>query len=171
MKLGKVDYKNGYTPYSWQGVNYESGLSTKDIAKLIRKELKILYPHNKYSITTEYNHIYVSLMQSNISPFMTKDQINFELIYHRYEGTYTKEEVDKYLYNEVIEQGYMQINHFHIDTSWRMTKETKEMFAKIKNMLDSFNFDDSDIQTDYFHSNYYIDLAIGRWDKALIITQ
>ena len=27
-------------------------------------------------------------------------------------------------------------------------------------------FDDSDIQTDYFHCSHYIDINIGRWNKA-----
>lgn len=31
-------------------------------------------------------------------------------------------------------------------------------------------FDDSDIQTDYFHRSHYLDINIGRWDKPYALT-
>jgi hypothetical protein len=32
-------------------------------------------------------------------------------------------------------------------------------------------FDDSDIQTDYFHRSHYLDINIGRWDKPYVLTE
>lgn len=31
-------------------------------------------------------------------------------------------------------------------------------------------FDESDVQSDYFHTAYYIDIRIGRWNKPFIVT-
>lgn len=31
-------------------------------------------------------------------------------------------------------------------------------------------FDDSDIQTDYFHCSHYVDINIGKWDKPYALT-
>jgi hypothetical protein len=32
-------------------------------------------------------------------------------------------------------------------------------------------FDDSNIQTDYFHRSHYLDINIGRWDKPYLLTE
>jgi len=36
----------------------------------------------------------------------------------------------------------------------------------IPEMYGTDYFDESDAQTDYFHCSHYIDVNIGRWDKA-----
>lgn len=41
------------------------------------------------------------------------------------------------------------------------TKEAKGLLKKIKDYAESFNFDDSDMMTDYFHSNFYLHVRFG----------
>ena len=172
IKTGTKEYEgHKSTPHSWQGVNYSRDLTTKDIAKIIRQELKYLYPQNKYSIRTEYNHIYVSLMESNKTPFENENNINWDIVSHRYriDYGYTIEEVKEMYFQNYIDKGHMGVNNYYISDDWRMTPEGREMFQKVADLLTSFNFNDSDSMTDYFHSNFYVTLSIGKWDKPFII--
>jgi hypothetical protein len=39
---------------------------------------------------------------------------------------------------------------------------------KALGIVQSYNFDDSDSQCDYFHTNFYLHSGIGKWDKPFI---
>ena len=170
IKTGKIDFKNGYTPYSWKGVNYELGLDCKEIAKLIRKELKMLYPEFKFSITSKYNHLSVYMTQAPRQPFEDNKNIDFDLLSRRHPYGSTPKELMTQLdnYREGTYSGY-SVNHYYIESSYMLTPESKKIFTKIKELLDSFNYDDSDSMTDYFSTKFYMDLGIGKWDKPFII--
>ena len=43
----------------------------------------------------------------------------------------------------------------------------KEIFA----VMNKGNFDKSDIQTDYFHVGWYVDVNVGRWDKPYALVK
>lgn len=43
----------------------------------------------------------------------------------------------------------------------------KEVFA----VMNKGNFDKSDIQTDYYHVGWYVDVNIGRWDKPYALVK
>lgn len=45
-----------------------------------------------------------------------------------------------------------------------------DVFDSIFDALNTDNFDNSDIQTDYFHVGHYVELRIGRWNKPFQIT-
>lgn len=45
-----------------------------------------------------------------------------------------------------------------------------ETFTKIFEALNTDNFDNSDIQTDYFHVGHYVRLQLGRWNKPFVRT-
>jgi|LGVE01.1.fsa_nt_gb hypothetical protein len=167
IETGRKGYPNAYTPYSWMGVNYNRHLDTKSISKLIRKELKLLYPSCKFSITTKYNHIAICLMVTNRTPFEVDANINYDLLASRDYWSTNKEIQERF--KNIRHEMYLSVNQFYIDKASLLNKGAKEMFAKIKDMLDSFNFDDSDSQTDYFHTNFYVGLSVGRWDKPLVI--
>lgn len=46
-----------------------------------------------------------------------------------------------------------------------------DVFEQIFQCLNIDNFDNSDIQTDYFHVGHYADLRIGSWDKPFVFTE
>ena len=71
-----------YTDNGIQGGCYKKGLRVKEIAKLVRAELKKLYPSSKFSVTSEYNNLSVSLMESDIKIFNT--DITYTQINHYY---------------------------------------------------------------------------------------
>lgn len=49
------------------------------------------------------------------------------------------------------------------------TEEAQEILKDIEVYGNSYNFDYSDIQTDYFHRNFYFWLQIGKWDKPFTV--
>ena len=49
-----------------------------------------------------------------------------------------------------------------------LTKQCQEIFQRVMCIVNSFNFDDSDGMIDYFHTNFYTHLNIGKWDKPFV---
>lgn len=45
-----------------------------------------------------------------------------------------------------------------------------DVFEQIFAALNTDNFDNSDIQTDYFHVGHYVTLQLGRWNKPFVCT-
>ena len=41
-------------------------------------------------------------------------------------------------------------------------------FTDITKFMNGYNYDDSDAMIDYFDTNFYMNLAIGKWDKPFI---
>jgi len=159
-----------YTSNAWEGVNYDRShcQNLTDIAKLIKNELKRIYPEAVFSITKETysggQSLYIHLMKWNKSPFVDPASIDWEMILHQYSNyNYTMEEL-KNLYNSEA-KGYMQVNHYYISEAWVLSDAGKEILSKAHQLSNSFNYNDSDSMIDYFHTNFYSHLRIGKWDK------
>ena len=132
-----------YTHSGWEGKNYDRNLDTKEIAKIIRKELR-MFSGCKWSVTSTYNTLNIYLMKAPVSPFSEN-------------------------YNGEDRRGY-QLNHYHLDRDKNLTEEAREMFIDIVRLTQSFNYDDSDSQTDYFDTNFYLHLGIGKWNRELEVS-
>ena len=68
--------------------------------------------------------------------------------------------------------GRLHVNQYH-EANWlREIKENKiaafydELYAAMRS---ADWFDNSDSQADYFHTAYYMDVFIGRWDKPYVL--
>jgi len=57
--------------------------------------------------------------------------------------------------------GNIEINHYHIDIY-----KNAETFKKMYDIINEGNFDESDLQSDYFHVGFYVYLSVGKWDKV-----
>ena len=64
----------------------------------------------------------------------------------------------------VTKTGHIQVNHYYLHTAF--SGKALEYLEKAKKIMHADHFDHSDIQTDYFHCAYYVNINIGRWDKA-----
>ena len=182
IELGTKEMSNSYSGYGWEGVNSKKGLSIVEIAKLIKKELKRLFPEAVFSVTTEGNAYYsglnVYLMKSTKNPIEDyetilhsegfKDHIQRQVYYH-YGTTGEKaeyyEQQEKEFLKKRIENRYLQINQYYIEDDYYLTEYGKKILQYVKNLLDSFNYDDSDSMTDYFDCRFYEHISIGKWDK------
>lgn len=64
--------------------------------------------------------------------------------------------------------GYAQVNIY-----WYQEHYDGKAKAFIKEAIQALKsagwYDESDIQTDYFNTAYYIDINIGKWDKPYIV--
>lgn len=161
-----------YTQHAWEGSNYKKTehLSYKDIAKLIRQQLKKKFPKCKFSVSKESyaggGSITVSLMSA---PFKAFKEVNMEVCERQsLRGmNYKPEDIAK-MWQDTINRGYDQVNQYHISDDYRMSDEAKEVVTIALGIAQSYNFDDSDAQIDYFHTNFYLHPSIGKWDKPFI---
>ena len=125
-----------YNEYRWKGRNYK-GQHVPEIVELVRTWLKEIYPRYKFSVRREnYNSIYIKLMSADFEAFTR-------------------------------ESGKVQdhINHYNIERNPDLTDRAKEVMLNVCDFVMSYNFDDSDAMTDYFHTNFYLTLAIGSYRK------
>lgn len=66
--------------------------------------------------------------------------------------------------NDTSNPLYSQLNHYYLDNSGLGKKEIA-VLKKVKEILHSEHWDESDIMTDYFNCAYYVNMHIGKWDK------
>ena len=111
-----------------------------EIARRTRESLKKEFPNLTFSVTKESfsggSSMSVSLMKGDFNPFTTPEGEN-----------------------------YLQLNNYYIDRDDRLTEEAKKVMIRAREIAQTYNWDNSDPMTDYFDVNYYLHMAIGKWDK------
>ena len=112
----------------------------KIVNQKIREDLKKELPNLSFSVQKDGSRrIYLTLISGNFKPFkaLTADE----------------------------EKGYRGINPYYIDSEESLTDMAKDVMKKVKEIADRYNYDKSDIQSDYFDVNFYLSLNIGGYDK------
>ncbi len=70
--------------------------------------------------------------------------------------------------NWAVKKGHLDVNPYHYGNHF-----SGPALAFLKEVIPAMYgpdyFDESDIQTDYFHCSHYIDVNIGRWDKPYTV--
>lgn len=123
-----------YNEYRWKGRNYD-GQMRGEIIEIIRQWLKETYPRYKFSVTQKgYRSINIYLVKANFEAF-TKESGRI----------------------------YKDINHYYIDRDSDLTDRAKEVMHNVCDFAMSYNYDNSDIMTDYFDTNFYLTLGIGSY--------
>ena len=112
----------------------------KEQAAKIRKELKELFPQFKFSVRiADHRSLNVAIMAG---------PIDFRAVApHAFRD----------------ESYYCQINRYHIENTWEGA--VGQILRAITDVCNRDNYDNSDIQTDYFDVGYYFHLKIGKWDR------
>lgn len=64
---------------------------------------------------------------------------------------------------------YLQVHQYHIDQNYsgEVAEFLTELFAAMRGDV---WYDNSDIQTDYFDTAYYLNVNVGKWDKPYVCT-
>lgn len=138
-----------YTEFGWEGKNYNINLRMKDIAKIIRDYAKEKYPTYKFSIRTpDVYSLDISLMEAPENVFLSDNLSDYE-----------------------NERKYIQINCYYIEKDNRLTELCREILGNIKDFAQTYNFDDSDSMSDYYHKNFYLHMAVGKWDKPFKVVE
>ena len=63
----------------------------------------------------------------------------------------------------IKEKKNISVNHYYIDNSF--SGKCKEVLIKLKNVLNTNNYDNSEPMVDYFDVGHYISIEIGEWNR------
>jgi hypothetical protein len=63
---------------------------------------------------------------------------------------------------------YASINTYHAEDKF-LSADTQNLITKIIDTLNTDNYDNSDVMTDYFNVGHYTDLDLGKWNKGFIV--
>jgi hypothetical protein len=63
---------------------------------------------------------------------------------------------------------YDQVNVYHVDSFY--SGKAKEFLMKAVEILNTGNYNNSDVMTDYHDVGHYININVGRWDKAYVVS-
>jgi len=175
--ITQVEPRFNYTQHAWEGEKYRKNenLYGAELAKVIRQELKENLPNCKFSVTKKTysggQAINVHLMSANFNPFnelteevMEKIKENCQRSFGQFWESRLEQSIENYK-KTTTETMYEQINNYYVKDSFYLTDTAKEVFTKALNIINAYNFDDSDGQIDYFHTNFYLHMSIGKWDK------
>lgn len=134
-----------YTANGWAGSNYDSKLTTKEIAAKVRAYAKKNFPGFKFSVRSEWSmyadSMAVELKSGPCVPFI--------------EGSRS------------AERGYMST--MSNVKAWK-DELTPEVFAAlnaVSNYASSFRYDDSDGMQDYFDTNFYLSIKVSDEYKVI----
>lgn len=110
-----------------------------EISKLVKEKLKKEFPNLTFSIRTKRfaggQSIDVDLLKGDILFFNGEQKPNYDI-------------------------GYLRDNY-----DGTFTDEGFKVAKRIKEIVNEFNWDNSDPMTDYFDVNYYTHISIGSWNK------
>ncbi len=136
---------NFYTANGWAGSNYDSKLSTKEIAAKVRSYAKKNFPEFKFSVRSEWSmytdSMYIELKSGPCVPFV--------------EGSRS------------AERGYMSTMSSVKAWEDELTPEMFKVLDAVTTYASSFRYDDSDGMQDYFDTNFYIHIEVSDEYKVI----
>lgn len=173
IKLGVEEMQNSYSGHGWEGVNSNSWHDITQVAKIIKNELKRVYPQATFSVVTDKfsggQSLSIALIKDSKSPFLPLEEIYNTSGFKGFCEYYNTEEEARAVMARTITGGHLDVNYYYIDSDYRLTEEAKAMFKYAKELCDSFNYNDSDSMRDYFDCGFYMHLKIGRYEKPFTI--
>lgn len=136
---------NFYTASGWAGSNYDSKLSTKEIAAKVRAFAKKNFPGFKFSVRSEWSmytdSMYIELKEGTCIPFV--------------EGSRS------------AERGYMSTMSTVKGWENELTPEIFKVLDAVTTYASSFRYDDSDGMQDYFDTNFYLKIKVSDEYKVI----
>lgn len=136
---------NFYTQNGWAGSNYDSKLSTKEIAAKVRSYAKKNFPGFKFSVRSEWSmytdSMYIELKSGPCVPFV--------------EGSRS------------AERGYMSTMSTVKGWEDELTPEMFKVLDAVTTYASSFRYDDSDGMQDYFDTNFYLKIKVSDEYKVI----
>lgn len=108
----------------------------------------------KASVAVKHHSTLVLNIQSGIIDFIG----NYNEIVSKKPNPYPNQTVDCR-----IAKNYIQVNEYHLESDY--SGAALAFLLAVRSAMNEENFDNSDVQTDYFHVGWYIDINIGKYDK------
>ena len=136
---------NFYTANGWAGSNYDSKLSTKEIAAKVRAFAKKNFPEFKFSVRSEWSmytdSLHIELKEGTCIPFV--------------EGSRS------------AERGYMSTMNTVKGWEKDLTPEIFKVLDAVTTYASSFRYDDSDGMQDYYDTNFYLSIKVSDEYKVI----
>ena len=165
-----------YCRGAWEGVNADKHQDIAEVAKLIKGQLKRDFPTAKFSVTVERysmgQSLRIAYLAGSTAAFRTTEEVvnDSEAIRQTRCKGYIKDESEAK--EELIttmqyanKEGYTKINEHYIQENFRLTESAKVALGRAYSLAQSFNYNDSDGQIDYFDTNFYLHMAVGKYNK------
>lgn len=119
---------------------------TKEAVAEVRKELKAKFPKFKFSVKKLHN--------SSVSVTILSSPLKFtDLLDHT---------------------NHFTVNHYWIESHFKQPDEQKALLEIYNTLLTAPAkagrpyYDNSDSQSDYFDTAYYVSIQVGSWDKPYV---
>lgn len=170
-----------YTANGWEGSRYNSNLSLKEIAKIVRGYVKEKYPTFRFSVRTSYasmcQELHVALTQAPHDIYMSADDLRAYGLMHyptMPDGTISefeqyKEDIslmmrrwrDRNIFtldcwsDEDIFTTYASLTQDQLHWNGLLKEDISEMIKDVDDFVNSYNYDDCDGMIDYFDVNFY----------------
>ena len=96
-------------------------------------------------------------MEANFNPFNElTDEIKEKIRDNCFRsfGAYYEDRIEQSIENfknTTVRDKHHQVNHYYVKDDICLTEEAKSVINQALNIINSYNFDDSDSQIDYFH--------------------
>jgi hypothetical protein len=68
-----------------------------------------------------------------------------------------------------VTDGNIQVNHYWMDEHFDGI--ALACLEELNSVMNEGNYDNSDVQTDYFDVGFYTDINIGKWNKPYVYTE
>ena len=68
-----------------------------------------------------------------------------------------------------ITRDYEQVNKYYIDE--RDNKGSIDFLNSVNDIVNAGNYNNSDVQSDYFDVGFYVNISIGKWDKPFQVIE
>lgn len=156
-------------------------MPVSEIIKIARKNIKAKFPKYKFSITKDggsyTSSINIALMSADFDAVdVEKQKAKLLDKTNPYNPTNMTEERATELAEDTAK--YCQLNQYTLldgydkaDGSCNggcLTKEAFEVMQEVVKIAYEHHYDNSDAMTDYFDTNFYLHVAIGKWDKPYV---
>lgn len=139
-----------YTAWGWAGSRYDRSLGTKDIAALVREYCKTHWNQWRFSVRCHF-----ASMCSEIRIELKGGPIQC--------GTRSDDNFDR-------KYGVQTSYHYH-DHDDRIDPMAEVVMKDVVEYCQSFNYDDSDAQIDYFDTNFYLFENVAGQDEWKVTTK
>jgi len=151
-------------------------ISLNDISKGIKQQLKKEFKWCKFSIRTEFysggSALHINLMESNFKVILPFNEISEDTLSQYGLRNYTREQI-----KEIQDKTHHQLSEYALKENYNkdkwnngvfLTEKGFNLFKRVMELTNKFNWDNSDISTDYFDVNFYTHISIGKWNKPFI---
>lgn len=153
-----------YTEFGWEGSRYDSNLTLKEIAAIVRAYVKEKYPTYKFSVRTSYasmcQELHVSLKEApadiynrNPETWTTEQRHSIK---RKLETNFIMDELTSWYDSELTEWLTAGLEKVNNSDFYSVKKEdVQAMLDDVDAFVKSYNYEDCDGMIDYFDVNFY----------------